>query len=93
MAEAYHLPIATHDCVGPVSFAVDVHLSINALNALVQEVVRAFYNSWYQELVTDIPLVKDGYVYPLTGHGLGTSLRPEILTRPDVSCRETRLGN
>jgi galactonate dehydratase len=93
MAEAYHLPIATHDCVGPVSFAVDVHLSINAPNALVQEVVRAFYNSWYQELVTDIPLVKDGYVYPLTGPGLGTSLRPEILTRPDVSYRETRIGN
>jgi galactonate dehydratase len=91
MAEAYQLPIATHDCVGPVSFAVDVHLSINAPNALVQEVVRSFYSSWYQELVTEIPLVKGGYVYPLTDPGLGTELRPEVFKRPDVYRRESIL--
>lgn len=91
LAEAYQLPIAPHDCVGPVSFAVDTHLSINAPNALVQEVVRAFYTDWYQELVTEIPQVKEGYVYPLTGPGLGTELRPEVFKRPDVYRRESRL--
>ncbi|WP_047154699.1 mandelate racemase/muconate lactonizing enzyme family protein [Aneurinibacillus tyrosinisolvens] len=91
MAEAYQLPIATHDCVGPVSFAVDVHLSINAPNVLVQEVVRAFYTDWYRELVTEVPLVKDGYVYPLNGPGLGTMLRPEVFKRSDLQRRESQL--
>jgi galactonate dehydratase len=91
MAEAYQLPIATHDCVGPVSFAVDVHLSINAPNTLVQEVVRAFYSSWYRELVTEVPLVEGGFVYPLTGPGLGTELRPEVFKRQDVTRRTSTL--
>ncbi|MBP1934534.1 mandelate racemase/muconate lactonizing enzyme family protein [Ammoniphilus resinae] len=91
MAEAYQLPIATHDCVGPVSFAVDVHLSINAPNALVQECVRAFYNTWYKELVTEVPVVKDGFVYPLTGPGLGTKLNPEVFTRSDVTIKESKV--
>jgi galactonate dehydratase len=91
MAEAYQLPIAPHDCSGPVEFAAAVHLSINAPNALVQESVRAFYTGWYTELVTALPEVRDGYVYPLTGPGLGTTLLPEVLTRSDVHRRSTRL--
>lgn len=90
LAEAYEIPFAPHDCVGPVSFAVDVHLTINAPNALVQEVVRAFYTDWYAELVTELPVVKDGYVYPLEGPGLGTALRPEVFKRPDVQQRISR---
>jgi galactonate dehydratase len=76
LAEAWQLPIAPHDCSGPVEFAAAVHLSINAPNALVQESVRAFYTGWYRELVTEIPRVENGWVYPLTGPGLGTELLP-----------------
>ena len=47
MAEAWHLPVAPHDCTGPVVFTASVHLSLNAPNALIQESVRAFYNGWY----------------------------------------------
>lgn len=93
LAETYEKPISPHDCVGPVSFAVDVHLNINAPNALVQECVRAFYTGWYRELVTKVPVVKDGYVYPLEGPGLGTALRPEIFKREDIYRRESRLEN
>ncbi|RIV28145.1 mandelate racemase/muconate lactonizing enzyme family protein [Alicyclobacillaceae bacterium I2511] len=93
MAEAYEVPVATHDCVGPVSLAVDVHLSVHFPNTLVQEVVRAFYSSWYGELVTQLPRVEQGYVYPLTGPGLGTQLRPEVLVRADVLRQTTTLGD
>ncbi|WAH36735.1 mandelate racemase/muconate lactonizing enzyme family protein [Alicyclobacillus dauci] len=89
IAEAFEIPVATHDCVGPVSFAVDVHLSTHLPNALVQEVVRAFYSTWYKELVTDLPKVENGYVYPLSGPGLGTKLNPEVLKRADVTRRVT----
>ena len=41
MAEAYQLPATPHDCVGPVSFAVALHLSVNAPNTPIPEFVRA----------------------------------------------------
>ncbi len=91
LAEAWQLPIAPHDCSGPVEFAAAVHLSINAPNALVQESVRAFYTGWYRELVTEIPRVENGWVYPLTGAGLGTELLPEVLDRPDTTSRTSTL--
>ncbi len=92
LAEAWQLPIAPHDCSGPVEFAAAVHLSINAPNALVQESVRAFYTGWYRELVTEVPRVEDGYVYPLTGPGLGTELLPEVPGRGDASVRTSSLA-
>ena len=91
MAEAYQLPVAPHDCTGPVEFATAVHISINTPNALVQESVRAFYTGWYRELVTNVPQVKDGYVYPLTGPGLGTTLLPEVFTRADIHRQSSNL--
>ena len=84
MAEMYKLPIAPHDCTGPVSFAVAVHLAVNAPNTFVQEVVRAFYTGWYRELVTHVPEVRGGYVYPLDGPGLGTSLQKGVTERADA---------
>ncbi len=91
MAEAYQLPVAPHDCTGPIEFATAVHLSINAPNALIQESVRAFYTGWYTELVTVVPQVRDGYIYPLTGPGLGTTLLPDVLVRPDAHRKSSHL--
>ena len=34
---------------------------------------------------------KDGKVYTLEGPGLGTALRPDVLTRPDAFVRSTKL--
>jgi galactonate dehydratase len=93
LAAAHRLPVAPHDCTGPVEFSTSVHLTINAPNAIFQEFVRAFYNGWYGELVTDVPRVEDGYVYPLTGPGLGTRLRPDVLERPDAHVEVSDLSN
>ncbi len=85
LGETYHLPVAPHDCTGPVAFMAAVHLSMNITNALVQESVRAFYDGWYQELVTVIPTIKDGWILPPSGPGLGTELLPELESRPDAT--------
>ena len=87
MAEAFGLPIAPHDCTGPVVWTAGVHLSLNAPNTLIQETVRAFYTGWYRELVTDLPRVADGMVTPPPGAGLGLELRPEIGKRRDARVR------
>ena len=33
MAEAFHLPIAPHDCTGPLAWAACTHLTLNAPKA------------------------------------------------------------
>ncbi len=91
MAEAYQLPVAPHDCTGPVVLMASVHLSINAPNALIQETVRAFYHGWYQELVTALPRIENGFASAPEGVGLGTELLPELTRRPDATVRVSRL--
>ena len=66
MAEAHQLPIAPHDCTGPVVLIASLHLSLNAPNALIQETVRAFLSTWYRDLVTELPRIKAGFAYPMT---------------------------
>ena len=92
MAEAWHLPVAPHDCTGPVVFTASTHLSLNATNALVQESVRAFYKGWYTEVVTAIPIVKEGFVTVPPGPGLGCELLPDIDSRFSVSRRFSGLN-
>ena len=93
MAETYHLPVAPHDCTGPVVLTASTHLSINLPNALVQETVRAFYTGWYKELVTKLPKVVEGYVFPPEGPGLGTELLPGLHDRPDAHLRTSKLDD
>lgn len=78
MAEAWHLPVAPHDCTGPVVLAASTHLSLNAPNALLQESVRAFYRTWYRDLVTALPEVRDGMITVPPGPGLGLALNPDL---------------
>jgi galactonate dehydratase len=93
MAEARHLPVAPHDCTGPVVFTASTHLSVNLPNALVQESVRAYYTGWYKELVTALPSVADGHLKPPEGPGLGTDLLPGLRERPDAHLRTSKLGD
>jgi galactonate dehydratase len=89
LAEAYQLPVAPHDCTGPVMLTAAVHLSLNCTNTLVQEVVRAFYHDWYGEIVTDLPPLKKGHITAPDGAGLGTKLRPEVMKRPDAAVKRS----
>ena len=91
MAETYHRPFAPHDCIGPVGFIAAIHASFSQPNTLIQESVRAFYTGWYKELVTTVPTIKDGYVYPMEGPGLGVELLPQVFERTDLKTRRTAL--
>jgi L-alanine-DL-glutamate epimerase-like enolase superfamily enzyme len=91
MAEAWHLPIAPHDCTGPVVLAASTHLSLNAPNALIQESVRGFYRTWYRDLVTALPEVKDGYITVPPGSGLGLELVPDLDKRFTAMARFSKL--
>jgi len=86
MAEAWQLPLAPHDCTGPVVLTASCHLSLNAPNAVIQESVRALYTGWYTEVMDGLPEVKDGMITPPPGPGLGTALKPEVFERSDAVC-------
>jgi L-alanine-DL-glutamate epimerase-like enolase superfamily enzyme len=89
MAEAWHLPVAPHDCTGPVVLAASTHLSLNAPNALIQESVRAFYRGWYRDVVTALPPVAKGQITVPPGPGLGLALLPDLDRGWTVSRRRT----
>ena len=90
MAEAWHLPVAPHDCTGPVVLCASTHLSLNAPNALVQESVRAFHRTWYGDLVTALPPIEDGHITVPPGPGLGLELVPDIDKKFTATIRVSR---
>jgi len=89
LADAWQLPVAPHDCTGPVVWTASSHLSLHAPNALVQESVRAFYTGWYKELVTELPVVKNGMLSLGDKPGLGLELLPDHHLRADAIVRNT----
>ena len=90
LAEAWHVPVAPHDCTGPVVYAASCHFSLHARNALIQESVRAFYTGWYTELVTELPPITKGEVTVNMKPGLGLDLLPDLDRRKDASVRTTQ---
>ncbi|MNT83233.1 hypothetical protein D3C72_2230710 [compost metagenome] len=49
--------------------------------------MRAFYRTWYRDLVTALPEVKNGMITVPPGPGLGMELNPELERAFTVSRR------
>ena len=56
---------------------------------MILESVRAFYLGFYNDLVTDLPIINQGHAYPMQGTGLGTELQPALLEAEDTIVRTT----
>ena len=89
MAEAWHVPVAFHDCTGPVALTAATHLALASDNCGIQEIVRAFYYGWYGELMTNLPPVENGRISAPDGNGLGIELQPDVLKRSDCHIRRS----
>lgn len=89
LAETFDRPIAPHDCTGPLLLVANTHLVFATQNALILETVRAHYRGYYRDLVTALPRIENGFVYPLDGPGLGTELLPKLRSRSDVAIRRS----
>ncbi|MFO1539225.1 MAG: mandelate racemase/muconate lactonizing enzyme family protein [Chloroflexota bacterium] len=92
LADTYGVGFAPHDCTGPISFAVTTQVACAQPNAVIAETVRAFTSDWYRLIADGGPAVANGVVTPTDTPGLGVSLRPDFLARPDTITRTTRLG-
>jgi galactonate dehydratase len=78
IAEAHHALIAPHMYVGPVAAAAAVQLDTCSPNFMLQEYnVGPLHSEIFVEPIT----VKDGYITPPTGPGLGLVLEEAALKR------------
>ena len=85
MAETYYLPIAPHNCGGPILHFATAHLSANVTNLYIMESVRRHYNEEYESLVTQKLVPGATGELPLPpGPGLGIELSAEVLARKDA---------
>jgi galactonate dehydratase len=85
MAEAHYLPVAPHNCGGPVLHVASAHLAANLTNLCILESVRRHYLDEYRGLVTTTLPVANGVVPLPEGPGLGVELTPQVFARPDVT--------
>jgi len=84
MAETYYLPVAPHNCGGPVLHAGSLHLAANLTNLYILESVRRHYLDEYRGIVTRTQAPENGEFGLPPGPGLGVELCPEVLAREDV---------
>jgi len=91
LADQYGVPVAFHDCTGPVALAVATHLVTAVPNGHVQEVARSFYHGWYGQASEGYPTISDGRISPSATPGHGVSLRPEVLSDPSTIRRVTAI--
>src|SRR5277367_448927 len=92
MAETYYLPIAPHNCGGPILHFATAHLAANVTNLYIMESVRRHYSEEYDGLVTRKLIAGPTGELPLPpGPGLGVELSPDVLARKDAIVRRSSL--
>jgi L-alanine-DL-glutamate epimerase-like enolase superfamily enzyme len=89
LAEANQLPVAPHNCGGPVLHFANLHLGASIPNLMIMESVRGRYNGWHRDLVTTPAEAADGRLELPEGPGLGTELSEEVLSAEGAVRRST----
>jgi galactonate dehydratase len=84
MAETYYLPVAPHNCGGPILHYASAHLAANLTNLNILESVRRHYLDEYRGIVTKDLVAVDGEIPLPPGPGLGVELDASVFSRPGV---------
>lgn len=93
LADSFAVPIAPHDCTGPITLAACFHLSMAQPNAVLQETVRGFLRTWYPRVVDGLLVITDGVARLNERPGLGVELEPSLRDDPATGRRLTKLEN
>jgi galactonate dehydratase len=87
LAETHYIPVAPHNCGGPVLHFASLHLAANVPNLFILESVRRHYLKEYQGIVVNTGAAQDGWFSAPSAPGLGVELDAAIFARPDVRVR------
>lgn len=78
------LPVAPHNCHAPVAAAATLHAAAATPNLQIVEVVRAFADTFYDELVSGFPPITGGVARVPEAPGLGVELREDVFAHAVV---------
>lgn len=90
MAEAHYLPVAPHNCGGPVLHWASAHLAAAIPNLRILETVRRHYLDEYEGLMDASLVPVDGWLPLPQGPGLGVQLSEDRIHRDDVEIQSVR---
>jgi L-alanine-DL-glutamate epimerase-like enolase superfamily enzyme len=91
LAAVHYLPVAPHNCGGPVLHAATLHFAAAIPNLYIAESVRRHYADEYRESVGSLADPVDGFFALPPGPGLGIELEGAILERPDLERQVSRI--
>jgi galactonate dehydratase len=81
MAEVYYIPMAPHNVCGPLGTLASCHCCAAIPNFLVLEWHWVDRPHWNELLLTDTPIIQDGYINLSDRPGLGYELNEECARR------------
>jgi galactonate dehydratase len=84
-AATYYLPIAPHNCAGPITHFASWHLATATPNLAILETVRRHYSHRYPEIATADGAPANGRLGVPPGPGLGVDLKEEFVRGPRVT--------
>ena len=87
LASVHQMPIAPHDCVGPVNMFACAHIAMATPNVMIMEYNRAMHLGWYRDFIEPDFVIEDGFLMAPTEPGLGTRLKASVKDRKDVTVR------
>ena len=83
IAESAEAFVALHQAQSPLNTAINAHIHASIPNFLIQECFDDFLEPWSRDLFDGVPQVRNGYVEPPEGPGLGVTLNEaEVLKHP-----------
>jgi len=88
LADTYYLPVAPHNCGGPVLHFASAHLAASLTNLLILETVRRHYADEYRGLLTASLVPQKGRLSLPAGRGLGVELDPSVRSHPRVAVKK-----
>ncbi len=87
LASGHQLPIAPHDCVGPVNMLACAAICMAMPNVMIMEYNRAMHRGWYSDFIEPNFVVKDGFLKAPEEPGIGARLASGVRDRADASVR------
>jgi L-alanine-DL-glutamate epimerase-like enolase superfamily enzyme len=81
LAAAHDLPVAPHNCHGPIGAMATVHASAAIPNLYLMESVRSFALGFFDELSSGVPTIDRAQIAVPERPGLGVELREDVLDR------------
>jgi galactonate dehydratase len=85
IAEAGGAVVALHQAQSPYNTAINAHINTSLRNFLIQECFDDFLEPWSRDIMSGVPIVKDGYIEPTDAPGIGVEFNEKEMAKHPYS--------